>query len=129
MKYRTCGYRVYTGKRKGKPIPTPLFPNKPTSKSPQNARKHSVTITITECFLAGALGLEPRAYGFGGIPSRLIFHCTATTFLFYCTGDTNLTQGIIQHTVRHALWSLSPLPKNLHYRFPIQIHIHFFRTN
>ena len=80
-------------------------------------------------FLAGALGLEPRAYGFGGIPLRLIFHCTATTFLFYCTGDTNLTQGIIQHTVRHALWSLSPLPKNLHYRFPIQIHIHFFRTN
>ena len=25
-------------------------------------------------FLAGALGLEPRACDFGGVPSRLIFH-------------------------------------------------------
>ena len=34
-------------------------------KVPKNARKQPVIITITGCFLAGALGLEPRAYGFG----------------------------------------------------------------
>ena len=38
-----------------------LFPSKTAHKT----RKHSAISTITECFLAGALGLEPRAYGFG----------------------------------------------------------------
>ena len=36
-----------------------------TPENAQTTRKHSAIITITECFLAGALGLEPRAYGFG----------------------------------------------------------------
>ena len=43
-------------------LPTPNFS---PSKTAHKTRKHSVTLTITECFLAGALGLEPRAYGFG----------------------------------------------------------------
>ena len=53
------------GKHKGKLTDSNLFSKKVNLKSSYKSRKQSVIKTITDCFLAGALGLEPRAYGFG----------------------------------------------------------------
>ena len=56
---------LYKGKQKGKSPPANENSNADRLKNGCKCRKQSVIITITDCFLAGALGLEPRAYGFG----------------------------------------------------------------
>ena len=53
------------GKNKGKTFIEFPFSKQISSNSSENKRKQSVIVRFTDCFLAGALGLEPRAYGFG----------------------------------------------------------------
>ena len=92
MKIKSFRKHGNKGEYKGENAPTPENQRCSIVKSFQNARKQPAIITITGCFLAGALGLEPRAYGFGGLTAGFIFLRAATAFFVF----SDLTQILTQ---------------------------------
>ena len=78
---------------------------KTSCKSSEKARKHSATITITECFLAGAQGLELLRVAFRNF-SALVYRPKSVPFRFQ--GDPNDTLFPVPLPFRgYEVWDFS----------------------
>ena len=82
------------GKNKGKLVSLCPLSKYFAPKSSENKRKQSVIVRFTDCFLAGAQGLEPWAYGFGDRRSTnwaipLYIKRQVPLFLWWALRDSN----------------------------------------